>query len=356
MPADHIDSPRGAGFCMPAEWEPHRAVWTAWPSHRELWLEDLPAAQREVADLCRAIAALDDDGKAAGEMIELLVLDDAGEREAAAALSGLPVRFHQVPFGDIWLRDTAPLFVRGANGEVAAACFRFNGWGEKYMFPEDLGVARAVRAAAGVHSFEVPMIFEGGAIEVDGEGTALTTRQCLLHGNRNPSLSAAEIAHHLCDALGVQRLLWLGDGLVNDHTDGHIDTLVRFVAPGRVVCMEARDEDDPNAPALARILQDLTTMHDAAQRPLEIVRIPSPGLLRDGDGRVMPASYVNFYIGNAAVIVPVYGSRHDDEAVEGIAACFPDRRTVAVPARAVLSGGGAFHCITQQEPAPLARS
>ncbi|HYC57190.1 MAG TPA: agmatine deiminase family protein [Candidatus Binatia bacterium] len=356
MPADHVDSPKGAGFCMPAEWEPHRAVWTAWPSHRELWLEDLPAAQQEVAELCRAIASVDDAGAAHGEMIELLVLDEAGEREASQALAGLPVRFHCVPFGDIWLRDTGPVFVRAPEGEVAAACFRFNGWGEKYMFPDDLGVARAVRAAAGVHSFEVPLIFEGGAIEVDGEGTALTTRQCLLHANRNPSLAPEEIAHHVCDALGIQRLLWLGDGLLNDHTDGHIDTLVRFVAPGRVVCMEGRTDSDPNTVALTRIIEDLSSMHDARNRQLEIVRIPSPGLLRDRDGRVMPASYVNFYIGNAAVVVPVYGSPYDEEAVRKIGECFPGRRTVGVPARAVLSGGGAFHCITQQEPAALART
>lgn len=346
---DH-DSPRASGFRMPAEWDRHRAVWLAWPSAADLWEDNLGPAQAEFAALARAIAHVEDGGRARSELLEVLVPDEAREREAAAALGGLPVRFHRIAFGDIWLRDTAPVFVRGDSREVAAVCFRFNGWGERYLFPEDLALAREVRRACGLHSFDVPMIFEGGAIEVDGEGTALTTRQCLLNPNRNPSMSSEEIEAHLADALGIDRLLWLGDGLANDHTDGHIDTLVRFVAPGRVVCMEARDDGDPNRDVLAAIRDDLSTMRDALGRALDVVCIPSPGLLENEDGEPMPASYVNWYVSNTTVVVPTYGSRHDDEAVAAIAACFPGRRTVGSPARAILSGGGAFHCITQQEP------
>lgn len=345
------DSPRRAGFRVPAEWDLHRAVWTAWPAAADLWEDDLPKAQAEFTALCRAIAADAAPGRPAPELLEILVNDAVAEQDAAAALVGLPVRFHRIPYGDIWLRDTAPVFTRGDDGEVAAVCFRFNGWGEKYLFPADLALARAVRQASGLHSFDVPMIFEGGAIEVDGQGTAITTAQCLLNPNRNPGMTRAEIEEHLSDALGIDKLLWLGDGLLGDHTDGHVDTLVRFAGPGRVLCMEARDDEDPNREVLAAIAEDLSGMRDALGRALEVVRLPSPGLVENDDGEPMPASYVNFYISNTAVVVPTYGSRHDEEAVAVIASCFPGRRTVGSPARAILSGGGAFHCITQQEPA-----
>ena len=346
------DSPRGSGFRVPAEWELHRAVWTAWPAAADLWQDDLRAAQLEFAALCHAIAGADHPPAGpAPELLEVLVTDAAAERDAAAALAGLAVRFHRIPYGDIWLRDTAPVFTRNDSGEVAAVCFRFNGWGEKYLFAPDLALARAVRQASGLHSFDVPMIFEGGAIEVDGQGTAITTTQCMLNPNRNPEMSKEDIETHLADALGIDKLLWLGDGLANDHTDGHVDTLVRFAGPGRVLCMEARDDDDPNRDALAAIESDLSGMRDALGHALELVRLPSPGLIENADGETMAASYVNYYISNQAVVVPTYGSRYDDEAVAVIASCFPGRRTIGSSARAILSGGGAFHCITQQEPA-----
>lgn len=356
------DSPRGSGFRAPAEWELHRAVWTAWPASADLWQDKLAAAQAEFTAMCRAIAGPESagplsrggDGGAslpAAELIEVLVADEAAEHDATAALSGLSVRFHRIPYGDIWLRDTAPVFTRNDGGEVAAVCFRFNGWGEKYLFAADLALSRALRQACGLHCFDVPMIFEGGAIEVDGQGTAITTTQCLLNPNRNPAMSKDEIEMHLCDALGIDTLIWLGDGLIGDHTDGHVDTLVRFAGPGRVLCMEARDDDDPNRDALATVIDDLRASRDALGRSLEIVTLPSPGLVEDDDGELMPASYVNFYISNRSVVVPTYGSRHDEEALAVIASCFPGRRTIGSPARAILSGGGAFHCITQQEPA-----
>ncbi len=350
--ASRHDRPRGAGFRVPAEWERHRAVWTAWPAAASLWEDNLEAAQTEFTAMCRAIAAPAGPGHGeAPELLEVLVADEAAERNAAASLAGLAVRFHRIGYGDIWLRDTAPVFATSDAGEVAAVCFRFNGWGEKYLFPDDLALARAVRQASGLHCFDVPMIFEGGAIEVDGQGTAITTSQCLLNPNRNPAMSKIEIESHLADALGIDKLLWLGDGLLGDHTDGHVDTLVRFAGPGRVLCMEAREDDDPNGDALATVADDLREMRDALGRSLDVVLLPSPGLVENTDGDAMPASYVNYYISNTSVVVPVYGSRYDDEAVAVIASCFPGRRTVGCPARAILSGGGAFHCITQQEPA-----
>jgi agmatine deiminase len=332
---------------QPAEWSPHAACWLAWPSHEDLWQENLAPAREAFVAMCRAVAA-----GGGGERIELLVPDDAQEALARAALAGLDVRFHRIPFGDIWLRDTAPVFVRHpASGEVAAVRFGFNGWGGKYVLDHDDAVSERVAAAAGFRTFAEGWVLEGGSIDVDGEGTCLTTRQCLLHPNRNPTMNEASITRALADGLGLERIVWLGDGLVNDHTDGHVDNVARFCAPGAAVCMEARSDDDPNRAALDAIAQTLAESTDAKGRRLEVVRIPSPGRVTDDDGRVIPASFVNFYIGNRAVVVPVYGTRWDDEAVERIGRLFPGRRAVGVDARGILSGGGAFHCISQQQPA-----
>jgi agmatine deiminase len=321
---------------MPAEWAPHAATWVAWPSHEDLWQENLPAARDAFAKLVGAIAE--------GETAEVLVPDAAQEALARAALPSRRVRFHRVPFGDIWLRDTAPLFLKGPQGEGATVRFGFNGWGGKYVLDHDAAVSGAIAGIDGRRAFTMPFVLEGGAVDVDGEGAVLTTRQCLLHPNRNGAVDAKTVEGWLRDALGVERVLWFGDGLLHDHTDGHVDTVVRFVRPGVVVAMEARGPDDPNREALDALIRE------AAGHGLEVVRIPSPGKVLDATGRVMPASYVNFYVANAAVVVPTYGSPWDAEAVERIGALFPGRRAVPVDARAVLTGGGAFHCITQQQP------
>ncbi|MBP1773423.1 MAG: hypothetical protein H6P99_2586 [Holophagaceae bacterium] len=334
---------------QPAEWDRHSACWLAWPGHGHLWRENLAPAQAEWAALCLAIA------EQGGEGLEILVQDDAAEAAARAALAPVlgQVRFHRVPVGDIWLRDTAPIFVKDVDGRLQAACFRFNGWGGKYVLPEDDRVAGRVAAQSGLPRRDQDWILEGGSVEVDGEGTVLTTRQCLLNPNRNPGLIQAELEAALTLGLGARKVLWLDEGLLNDHTDGHIDTLARFVAPGVVVCMQALDGDDPNATALDQIAADLATFTDARGRRLQVVRIPSPGLVPDEEGEPMPASYVNFYIGNRTVVVPTYGTPHDEAAVAALAPLFPDRRVLGRSARAILSGGGAFHCITQQQPEVL---
>jgi agmatine deiminase len=333
-------------YRQPAEWDRHSACWLAWPAHGHLWQENLAPAQAEWAALCRAIA------EEGGEALDILVPDAKGEAQARRALAPVlaQARFHTVPVGDIWLRDTAPIFVRDGDGGLRAACFGFNGWGRKYLLPEDDRVAGRVAARSGLPRTDHAWILEGGSVEVDGEGTLLTTRQCLLNSNRNPGLDAAEIETALADGLGAEKVLWLDEGLINDHTDGHIDTLARFTAPGVVVCMEARDGADPNAAVLDRLAADLAAMTDARGRKLEVVRIPSPGLVLDEEGEVMPASYVNFYIGNRTVVVPTYGTAYDEAAVDALEPLFPGRRVVGRSARAILSGGGAFHCITQQQP------
>lgn len=345
------NTPADARFRQPAEWEPHAACWLAWPSHVELWEGGLEAARLEFVALCRAISDCDPvTGECRGETLEVLVPDEAARRDAEVALRGLPVRLHEIAFGDVWLRDTAPIFLRGPDGELATVRFGFNGWGGKYVLPHDAQVSEQIAARTGVPEFRFSWVLEGGSVEVDGEGTCLTTRQCLLNPNRNPGMNEEMVERGLHEALGVTTVLWLEDGLLNDHTDGHIDTLARFTAPGTVVCMQAREASDPNREVLDKIAGDLASFEDAQGRRLQVIRVPSPGLILDTNGQVMPASYVNFYIANCTVIVPIYGSPYDTEAVATIARCFPTRRTVGLSARTILEGGGAFHCITQQQP------
>lgn len=344
-------TPRSEGFAQPAEWSPHHACWTAWPCHEDLWGAQLGPARAAVAGMIRAIADVDPwTGAARGETPRVLVLDDDGERSAREALAGVPVELVRIPFGDIWLRDTAPIFTVGPDGAIAAVRFAFNGWGGKYVLPWDDAVSGRVAAASGRRTFAFPWVLEGGSVEPDGEGTILTSAQCLLNPNRNPTMDQAAIERGLADALGARRVLWVNEGLLNDHTDGHIDTIARFVAPGVVVCMAPAGDDDPNAAVLLRIADELRAMTDAVGRRLEVRTIPSPGRVLDDEGRVMPASHVNFYIANTTVVVPIYGAPWDDEVVAAVEALFPGRRAVGVDARAVLAGGGAFHCITQQEP------
>ena len=345
-----MTTPDASGFRQPAEWAAHEAIWLAWPSHADLWLESLPTAQAEFTALCRAVHA-----QGRGERLDVLVPDADQETAAAAALAGLHPRFHRIPFGDIWLRDTAPIFVSDNAGDVAAVRFAFNGWGGKYVLEYDREVSEEIARSSGLKTFSFDWILEGGSVDVDGEGTGLTTRQCLLNPNRNPGFDQRRIEHALEDSLGIKHTVWIDEGLLNDHTDGHIDTIARFVAPGVVVCMEARATDDPNRTVLDAIAGRLATSVDAQGRRLEVVRIPSPGRVCDRNDRIMPASFVNFLISNGAVIVPTYGTKWDEEAVKSIGALFPGRVTTGASARAILEGGGAFHCITQQQPASGAR-
>jgi agmatine deiminase len=331
-------------FIQPAEWEAHSAVWSAWPSHADLWLEDLEPARAQVGALFKAIA---DNGK--GEALKVLASGDEAVASAKKVLAGTGAEIIPATFGDIWLRDTAPIFTRGPGG-LQAACFIFNGWGGKYVLDGDDGVAGFVAGEAGLPAAFNSWVLEGGSIDVDGAGTCLTTRQCLLNPNRNPTLKQTEIENRLRTSLGIQKLIWLGDGLSNDHTDGHVDNIARFIAPGVVMCMEPAGADDPNRAALEAIIADLKAATDVNGRKLEVVTVPSPGRIENEDGEVIPASSMNFYIGNTTVVVPLYGSATDDAALKVIEKAFPGRRTVGLPADHVITGGGSFHCITQQQP------
>lgn len=329
---------------IPAEWSPHRAMWVGWPSHADLWEENLEPAQAEVEALVRALAG---PGR---EQVRLMV----GHPEA---LADARARFAEVDgveivdgrFGDIWLRDTGPIF--GARSERAAA-FRFNGWGGKYELEHDDTVADQIGEASGTALDRNDFILEGGALDHDGEGVILTTRQCLLNRNRNADWTEAKAEAALGASLGATRVLWLGDGLFNDHTDGHVDNLARFVAPGVVACPIAWGSKDPNAEVYDETARLLSAMTDASGRILKVLRVPSPGLVLDADERPAPASHMNFLIANGAVIVPTYGDEAAARmAVKALETVFTDREVIALPSTAILSGGGSFHCISQQEPA-----
>ena len=328
---------------IPAEWSPHRAMWVGWPSHAELWEENLEPAQAEVEALVRALAG------PGGEQVRLMVGDEEALEEARARFAGVKgVEVMAGRFGDIWLRDTGPIF--GA-GSARAAAFRFNGWGGKYDLPHDDEVADQIGRAAGVALDRHDVVLEGGALDHDGAGTVLTTRQCLLNPNRNGDWTEAKAEAALAEALGARKVLWLGDGLLNDHTDGHVDNLARFVAPGVVACPIAWGENDSNAEVYDAVARDLLAMTDAEGRAIRVLRIPSPGRIEDED-EVIPASHMNFLIANGAVIVPTYGDeRAADLACQALQTVFPDREIIPLPSLAVLSGGGSFHCISQQEPA-----
>ena len=320
---------------LPPEWSPHEAVWMGFPSDPDLWLDDLEGAQQQVAAFSGAVDA---DGK--GELVRLICASDAAAERASALVAR--ARVHVVPFYDIWLRDTGPLIIREDSQRVALD-YQGNGWGGKYPSPLDDAVARQLAEVAGLTREPRQMILEGGAIDVDGAGLLVTTEQCLLNPNRNPSMGRDDIEAQLRLDLGIQRVLWLGEGLKGDHTDGHVDNLARFVAPGLLALPEPDGPDDPNADIYA----------DAWARVerfgIELVPLPSPGRI-ERDGQVVAASYMNFYIGNAAVIVPVHGAANDDAAVHALAALFPDRHVVGLPTDRILTGGGSFHCISQQVP------
>jgi agmatine deiminase len=331
---------------VPAEWAPHRAMWLGFPSHEELWAEDLPVAQAEVAALARALAG---PGR---ERVRLMTGSPEGETAARRLLGDAAgIEIVAGRFGDIWLRDTGPIFAKSDTGDVALG-FRFNGWGGKYEMEGDDEVAAQIAEASNTPLIVSNIVMEGGSLDHDGAGTILTTRQCLLNPNRNAGWSEPAAAAALGEALGARKLLWLGDGLANDHTDGHVDNLARFVAPGVVACPVAWGRGDLNADAYDACARDLAAMTDADGRPLTVVRVPSPGWIESHEGGAAPASHMNFIIANGAVVVPTYGDpRAAEFAVEALKALFPDRAVIDLPANAILTGGGSFHCITQQEPA-----
>jgi agmatine deiminase len=319
---------------FPPEWHPQDWLWIGFPHDADEWPGFLEAAQAQIAAFASAVAE-------SGQEVRLLVRDATNAATARQMVSS-KVKLETRTYGDIWLRDTGPLIVVG-DGKRLARRFGFNGWGDKFMMAGDQTIGAELARDAALHVTNSDWILEGGAVDSDGTGLAVTTEQCLLSPNRNPELSQADIKQRLGRDLGFDRVLWLGEGLLHDHTDGHVDNLARFVAPGVLALPVATGNDDPNAEIYA----------DARQRAehfgVTLRELPSPGRI-ETDGRVEPASYMNFAITSKLVVVPTFGSPHDADGVAAVAALFPDRDCIGLPADAVLAGGGGFHCASQQMP------
>ena len=322
---------------IPSEHEPHRGVWMAWPYRADEWT-DLAAAQQEHAALVRAIAET--------ERVELLV--DPSVDEVPASQKNVAI--HRVAYGDAWVRDSGPIVAQRPRGALQTLTFDFDGWGDKFPMPGDADLSQRLAAHFELSAQGYDYVFEGGGIELDGEGTLLTTASWVRRLAERSAEDEAAIIGRMERDLGVERVLVVEAMLANDHTDGHVDTLCRFIEPGRVVAMRGTAAD-PNGAMLLSLEQQLTELVDARGRRLQVATMPSPGIVQGTDGELMPASYANYYLANGQVLVPTYGVDADEEAVHTLARLFPDRRVRGLDSRWILEGGGAFHCITQQIPA-----
>lgn len=348
---------------MPGEFEPHSGCWMAWPERPDNWRLGAKPAQEAYAAVAAAIAG--------SEPVTMAVSD--AQFENARAMLPPAVRVVEVSTDDAWIRDHGPTFVVDGAGGRRGVDWRFNAWGGKngglyFPWDRDERVAAKVLEIEGADRYRAPIVLEGGAIHVDGEGTVLTTEECLLNPNRNPELSQEQIERVLLDYLGAEKMVWLGPGVFEDETDGHVDNLACFARPGTVLLTWTDDEDDPQHAISRDARERLEAASDARGRPFEVVLLPSPGPLQisaeeaegvqvvEGSrprraGDRMAASYVNFYLGNSRIVMPLLDPRHDGEAEAILRRVFPEREVVGVPAREILLGGGNIHCVTQQVPA-----
>ncbi|MGD8340315.1 MAG: agmatine deiminase family protein [Gammaproteobacteria bacterium] len=334
---------------MPAEWSAHQATWISWPHNRETWPGLLEAAEEAMADFVTALAP--------HELVYINVLDDAHARSVARRLEGRVasdrIRLEQIPTDDAWIRDYGAIVVSDpeAPGGATAVNFEYNAWGGKYPpYDQDRAVARSMAERLGLPRIDRSIVLEGGSVDVNGEGLGLVTEQCLLNPNRNPGLDRGEIEATLGEVLGLGELVWLGDGIAGDDTDGHIDNLARFTGPLSVVAVVTSDEADPNFAALADNRRRLAEYRDRKGRALEVRELPLPDPVRH-EGARLPASYANFYVANGIVLMPAFGVGTDAAAAGILAECFPGRTIAPIDCRALIVGLGALHCLTQQIPA-----
>jgi len=344
-------SPAAFGYRMPAEWAPHRGTWLSWPHKEASWPGKFEPVPRIFARMVGFLAP--------HEEVHVNVRDAAMEAEvrdvlAAEEVGAVNVFFHHHPTNDAWCRDHGPIFLQRDTPhgrEEAIVDWGYNAWGGKYP-PYDLDdvIPTLVAEKFGIPVFHPGIVMEGGALDVNGAGTLLTTEACLLNPNRNPQLSRAEIEGYLRDYLGVTNILWLGDGIVGDDTDGHVDDLTRFVGPRTVVTVVEDDPRDENHEPLQENLKRLRAMRDQDGQALEVITLPMPRPLED-DGQRLPASYANFYIANGVVLLPTYDRERDPVAIDVLQRCFPDRRVVGLDCTDLVWGLGAFHCVSQQWPA-----
>ena len=333
-------SAKDDGFFMPAEWHPHSRCWMAWPCRSEVWGEDFALAETAYARIASSIVDF--------EPVTML----AGPEQVQRARVKLDSRVEilELPIDDSWVRDNGPNFLIDRHGRLAASGWRFNAWGQKYSpFEQDAAVARSIAEILDVDFYNFPLTAEGGGISVDGEGTVLTTEQCLLNSNRNPGWNKAEVEAMLCASLGVEKVIWLPGDPEDDETDGHVDGLAAFVRPGLVLVQHTLDKNSRRFEIHRANIEALEGERDARGRPLNLVFIEEAHEAETW-GPTFCLSYLNSYLANGAVIMPSYGTPGDRPAKEVYEDLYPDRTIVQVPIRGVAVGGGGIHCITQQQP------
>ncbi|SHF34787.1 agmatine deiminase [Modicisalibacter ilicicola DSM 19980] len=361
-PVRHSPTPAELGFRMPAEFAPHDACWMLWPQRPDNWRYGAKPAQAAFVAVASVIAE--------SETVFVGVNDDQYEN----ARHHLPahVRVVELSSNDAWMRDVGPTFLTHPDGRLAMVDWEFNAWGGLdgglyFPWDKDRRIRMKIAEILGIERFISPLVLEGGAIHVDGEGTLITTEECLLNSNRNPEWSKADMERLLSDFLGVSKVLWLPRGCHRDETDGHIDNLCCFIAPGEVALTWTDDESDPQHAISREAREILEQVTDAQGRRLKVHLLPQPGPLHIAEteasgvdrlsgskprrpGDRLAGSYVNFYIGNSVVVMPRLDPTHDDEARAILESLFPERRVIAIDAREILLGGGNIHCITQQQP------
>ena len=335
-------TPRSLGFAMPAEWHRHSRCWMAWPCREALWGSGLEAARSAYVEVARTIA----------EFEPVTMICNAADVAEASLATGSGVEVLSLPINDSWLRDNGPTFLLDAGGRLGAIHWGFNGYGDKYQdYAEDAAVAATIATRTGARVFDAGFVLEGGAINVDGEGTALATESCVLNPNRNADVTRKAIEARLSDLLGVDKVIWLPRGYEDDETDGHIDNIACFARPGVVLALSTDDSGDANHPVLRENLGILRTETDAKGRRLEVIEVPQPARRMGPDGRRLPLSYINFHMANGGVVMPSFRSPEDDRAFRILRETFPDRKVRRVQAADIVVGGGGIHCITQQQPA-----
>lgn len=338
MADDSTLTPREAGMSMPPEWSTHAATLMAWPIDRAYWEGRLEDAKREYAGVARAIADFE----------PVIMVCNPGDEREVRDRCGDGVEPLAVPIDDSWMRDSGPVFVRNGDGKVAAVKFRFNAWGERFhSYDKDDAAPYRIAEHLGMPTFAAPFVLEGGSILVDGEGTLLTTEMCLLNENRNPGMTREQIEQGLRDYLGVETIVWLPHGMAKDvgpvATDGHVDGVAQYVAPGHVMLLAPEDPADVDHEYGGKNLRRLQEARDAKGREFQISRLDV--------GAGAKLSYANHYLANGVAIVPTAGDAKDADAIAQISELYPDREVVGVPATTVDFGGGGPHCITQQIPA-----
>jgi agmatine deiminase len=344
------ETPASLGYRMPAEWELHSGTWLTWPHNLETWPnQDMQKVETEFLSIIQPLAK--------DESVHILINDEKMEGSVTSTLNDNNVEMkniflHNIPTNDSWIRDYGPNFIVQKDGIVATNDWDFNSWGRKYKWELDDLAGTVIAEKLGLHHFKPEIVLEGGAIEVNGAGTCITTESCILNPNRNNEISREAFETTLKNYLGVSKIIWLHGEMQGDDTDGHIDNLARFVNPTTMVCVFEEDENDPNYPCLKKNFDHLKKATDQDDKLLEIIALPMPGHIGSPSER-LPASYANFYIANKSVLVPVYNQPNDKQALAILEPLFPEREIIPIPSTTLIWGLGGVHCLTKQQPAEI---